>query len=53
MAKKIVIIGSGSGGCVAVLRVAQHGADFMIIEKENVGGEPKNEYLKALPNLPT
>ena len=38
MAKKIVIIGSGSAGYVAAIRAAQLGAGVMLIESGDLGG---------------
>lgn len=38
MANKIVIIGSGPGGYVAAIRLAQLGAEVTVVEKEELGG---------------
>lgn len=38
MKKKVGVIGAGPGGYVAAIRLAQLGADVVIIEKDSVGG---------------
>jgi dihydrolipoamide dehydrogenase len=35
---KVVVIGSGPGGYVASIRVAQLGADVILVEKDKIGG---------------
>jgi dihydrolipoamide dehydrogenase len=42
MATKLAIIGAGSGGYVAAIRAAQHGAHVTLIENAEVGGNCLN-----------
>jgi len=38
MAQKVVVIGAGPGGYVAAIRLAQLGAEVILIEKDKLGG---------------
>lgn len=38
MAKKVAVIGAGPGGYVAAIRLAQLGADVVLVEKDRIGG---------------
>ncbi len=38
MAKRIVIIGGGSGGYVSAIRLSRHGNEVVLIEKDRLGG---------------
>lgn len=38
MSKKVGVIGAGPGGYVAAIRLAQLGADVVVVEKDKVGG---------------